>query len=102
MRKLITTPKFDRSLRKFTKRNLELQKKIQKTLEQMEEDVFAANLDTHKLGGSLEGVNSCSCGYDCRILFSILSERDYANEQDRETESEVILLLDVGNHDDVY
>jgi mRNA interferase YafQ len=94
MRELITTPKFDRSLRKFTKRNLELQRKIQKTLEQMEEDVFAANLDTHKLGGSLEGINSCSCGYDCRVLFSI--------EQDPETELEVIILLDVGNHNDVY
>jgi mRNA interferase YafQ len=94
VRKLITTPKFDRSLRKFTKRNVELQKKVQKTLEQMEEDVFAANLDTHKLGGSLEGINACSCGYDCRVLFSI--------EQDPETELEVIILLDVGNHDDVY
>jgi mRNA interferase YafQ len=94
MRELITTPKFDRSLRKFTKRNLELQRKVQKTLEQMEEDVFAANLATHKLGGSLEGINSCYCGYDCRVLFSI--------EKDPETELEVIILLDVGNHDDVY
>ncbi len=94
MRELITTPKFDRSLRKFTKRNLELQRKVQKTLEQMEEDVFASNLGTHKLGGSLEGINSCSCGYDCRVLFSI--------GQDPETELEVIILLDVGNHNDVY
>ena len=44
----------------------------------MEEDVFAANLGTHKLGGILDGINSCSCGYDCRVLFSI--------EQDPETE----------------
>jgi mRNA interferase YafQ len=94
VRKLITTPKFNRSLRKFTKRNSELRERVQKTLEQMTEDVFAANLDTHKLGGSLEGINACSCGYDCRVLFSI--------EQDPETESEVIVLLDVGNHDDVY
>jgi mRNA interferase YafQ len=94
MRELITTPKFDRSLRKFTNRNLELQRKVQKTLEQMEEDVFAANLDTHKLGGNLKGINACSCGYDCRVLFSI--------KQDPETELEVIILLDVGNHDDVY
>jgi mRNA interferase YafQ len=94
MRELITTAKFDRFLRKFTKRNLELQRKVQKTLEQMQEDVFAANLATHKLGGSLEGINSCSCGYDCRVLFSIV--------QDPETELEVIILLDVGNHDDVY
>jgi mRNA interferase YafQ len=94
MRKLITTPKFDRALRKFTKRNLELREKVQKTLEQMEEDVFAANLATHKLGGSLDGINACSCGYDCRVLFSI--------DRDPETELEVIVLLDVGNHDDVY
>lgn len=94
MRKLITTPKFNRSLRKFTKRNSELRERVQKTLEQMIEDVFAANLDTHKLGGSLEGINACSCGYDCRVLFSI--------DRDPETESEVIILLDVGNHDDVY
>lgn len=94
MRKLITTPKFNRSLRKFTKRNSELRESVQKTLEQMTEDVFAANLDTHKLSGSLDGINACSCGYDCRLLFSI--------EQDPETESEVIVLLDVGTHDDVY
>jgi mRNA interferase YafQ len=94
VRKLITTPKFNRSLRKFTKRNSELRERVQKTLEQMTEDVFAANLDTHKLGGSLDGVNACSCGYDCRVLFSI--------DQDPETKSEVIVLLDVGNHDDVY
>jgi mRNA interferase YafQ len=94
VRKLITTPKFNRSLRKFTKRNSELRERVQKTLEQMTEDVFAANLDTHKLSGSLDGINACSCGYDCRVLFSI--------EQDPETESEVIVLLDVGNHDDVY
>ena len=94
MRKLITTPKFNRSLRKFTKRSYELRERVQKTLEQMIEDVFAANLDTHKLGGSLEGINACSCGYDCRVLFSI--------DRDPETESEVIILLDVGNHDDVY
>jgi mRNA interferase YafQ len=94
MRKLITTPRFDRALRKFTKRNLVLKERIQKTLKQMEEDVFAATLDTHKLGGSLEGINACSCGYDCRILFSM--------EPDTETDLELIVLLDVGSHDDVY
>ncbi len=60
----------------------------------MTEDVFAPNLDTHKLGGSLDGINACSCGYDCRVLFSI--------EPDAESEFELIILLDVGNHDDVY
>ncbi len=94
MRELIATPKFSRALRKFTKRNFELRERVQKTLEQMEEDVFAASLNTHKLGGNLEGINACSCGYNCRILFFV--------EKESETDSEVIVLLDVGNHDDVY
>ncbi|WP_373545468.1 type II toxin-antitoxin system YafQ family toxin [Chamaesiphon sp.] len=94
MRKLISTPRFDRSLRKFTRRNSELQEKVRKTLEQMTEDVFISSLDTHKLGGNLEGIYACSYGYDCRVLFSI--------EPDSETEAELIILLDVGNHDDVY
>ncbi len=94
MRKLIPTSRFNRSLRKFTRRNSELRDRIQKALEQMEDDVFAANLDTHKLSGNLEGISACSCGYDCRILFFI--------EKEPETDSEVIVLLDVGSHDDVY
>ena len=94
MREIIATPRFNRALRKFTKRNLDLRDKIQQTLTQMQEDIFAVNLDTHKLSGSLDGVNACSCGYDCRILFSI--------DRDPDSELEVIILLDVGNHDDVY
>ena len=94
MREIIATPRFNRALRKFTKRNSDLRDKIQQTLTQMQEDVFAINLDTHKLSGNLDGVNACSCGYDCRILFSI--------DRDPDSELEVVILLDVGNHDDVY
>jgi len=94
MRLLISTPKFKRAFRKFAKRNANLQQRIEDTLEQMEVDVFAANLGTHKLGGKLDGLQSCSCGYDCRIVFSI--------EQDVETDNEVIVLLDIGTHDEVY
>ena len=68
--------------------------RVEQTLEQMKEDVFAVNLNTHKLSGSLDGVNACSCGYDCRVLFYI--------DRDPESETELIILLDVGNHDDVY
>lgn len=37
----------------------------------MEADVFDSSLGTHKLSGKLDGLQSCSCGYDCRIVFSI-------------------------------
>ncbi|WP_442936066.1 type II toxin-antitoxin system RelE/ParE family toxin [Nostoc sp.] len=76
------------------KRNTELQQRIEDTLQQMEADVFAPALGTHKLSGKLEGLQSCSCGYDCRVVFSI--------ELDAETSSEAIVLLDIGTHDEVY
>lgn len=77
MRPLVLTPKFKRAFRKFVKRNADLQKRIEATLEQMETDVFAPNLGTHKLSGTLDGLQSCSCGYDCRIFRSsrILNQR---------------------------
>jgi mRNA-degrading endonuclease YafQ of YafQ-DinJ toxin-antitoxin module len=37
---------------------------------------------------SIDGLQSCSCGYDCRIVFSV--------------EPEQIVLLDIGTHDEVY
>jgi len=94
MRELVLTPKFKRAFRKFVRRDTRLQKRIEDTLQQMQEDVFAANLSTHKLSGELLGLQACSCGYDCRIVFSI--------ERDQATGKEVIILLDVGTHDEVY
>jgi mRNA interferase YafQ len=94
MRSLVLTPKFKRAFRKFAKRNADIQKRIEDTLQQMEADVFAPNLGTHKLSGKLDGLQSCSCGYDCRIVFSI--------EQNVESDGEVIVLLDIGTHDEVY
>ena len=93
-RELVLTPKFKRAFRKFVGRNARLQKRIEDTLMQMQEDVFAASLGTHKLSGTLEGLRACGCGYDCRIVFSI--ERNPAGD------GEVIVLLDIGTHDEVY
>ncbi|MDQ6902696.1 MAG: type II toxin-antitoxin system mRNA interferase toxin, RelE/StbE family, partial [Bacteroidota bacterium] len=35
-----------------------------------------------------------SCGYDCRIVFSIV--------QDDKAKAEFILLIDIGTHEEVY
>jgi mRNA interferase YafQ len=94
MRSLVLTPKFKWAFRKFVERNADLQQHIEETLQQMAADVFAPSLGTHKLCGKLDGLQSCSCGYDCRVVFSI--------EQDIETNSDVIVLLDIGTHDEVY
>ncbi|WP_230967434.1 type II toxin-antitoxin system YafQ family toxin [Nostoc commune] len=71
-----------------------MQSRIEETIAAMENDIFAANLGTHKLEGKLLGLFSCSCGYDCRIVFSLKS--------DEESEEQVVILLDIGTHDDVY
>ncbi|MBI4784123.1 MAG: type II toxin-antitoxin system mRNA interferase toxin, RelE/StbE family [Oscillatoriophycideae cyanobacterium NC_groundwater_1537_Pr4_S-0.65um_50_18] len=94
MRPLVLTPKFKRAFRKFVKRNADLQQRIEETLQQMEADVFTPSLGIHKLSGRFNGLQSCYCGYDCRVIFSI--------EQDTEINSEVIVLLDIGTHDEVY
>lgn len=94
MRQLVLTPKFGRAYRKFTRRNQKLRQHIDSALRQMEEDLFASSLVTHKLSGTLVGYWACSCGYDCRIVFSI--------EVDPISQNEVIVLLDIGTHDTVY
>ena len=94
MRPLRLTAKFKRSLRKFIKKNPGLRNRINQTLQQMEADVFSHSLGTHKLTGNLADLRACSCGYDCRIVFAI--------EKDTETNTESILLVDIGTHDDVY
>ena len=94
MKKLVSTPRFEKAFRKFARRNLPLQQKIEDALAQLEDDAFAVSLGTHKLEGKLSGTLACSCGYDCRILFKF--------DRDEETEENIILLLDVGTHDEVY
>ena len=93
-RELVVTPKFKRVFCKFVRRNTRLQKRIEDTLMQMQKDVFATSLGTHKLSGTLEGLRACGCGYDCRIVFSI--------EQNPVGDGQVIVLLDIGTHDEVY
>ncbi len=93
-RELVLTLKFKRAFRKFVRRNARLRKRIENTLMQIQNDVFAASLGTHKLSGMLEGLRACSCGYDCRIVFAIESNHTGGNE--------VIVLLDIGTHDEVY
>ncbi len=94
MRELVLTPKFKRAFRQLVRREAKLKRRIEETLAQMRLDVFAPPLGTHKLSGELSGWQACSCGYDCRIIFSI--------QFDKETRQEVIIWFDIGHHDEVY
>jgi mRNA-degrading endonuclease YafQ of YafQ-DinJ toxin-antitoxin module len=94
-RKLVFTKAFDKAFQKFAGKNQTLQAAIEKALLKLKQDAFDPSLKTHRLSGKLAVLLACSCGYDCRILFTI--EKDVSNEQ-----LENIVLLDIGTHDDVY
>ena len=93
MSRIVISNKFKRSLKKFTRNNNKLQTKIEETIAIMATDLASSKLGAHKLSGKLSGLLSCSCGYDCRIVSSL--------DKDDEGE-ELIILLDVGTHDEVY
>ena len=85
---------FKRSFRKITKKNPQLKNQIVKVLRLLADDPFTPSLKSHKLTGDLAGLWSCSVAYDCRIIFN-LSEDDNLLQM-------VILLIDIGSHDEVY
>jgi len=94
MRGLKSTSSFDKAYRKWVRRYPQLTGQIDKTLRQLKQDINAKPLQTHKLSGKLKGLWACSCGYDCRIIFSI--------ETEVHTGQEFIVLIDLGTHEGVY
>ena len=63
-------------------------------LELLSKEPFAPSLKSHKLAGKLDGLWSCSVAYDYRIIFAF--------RKDTTTEKDLIVLVDIGSHDDVY
>ena len=89
-----TTPRYERAYKRYVGRDRQRRQCIADTLATLLENPWHPSLGTHRLKGSLEGALSCSCGYDCRILFTIEpSPRPHAG---------LIVLHDVGTHDEVY
>jgi addiction module RelE/StbE family toxin len=64
------------------------------TLEKLSKEPFRPDLKTHKLHGKLAGLWACEVEYDCRIVFAF--------EKHPETGGEIIVLADIGRHDEVY
>ena len=88
MRKLAWHSSFRRTFKRKTRKNPPLRERILETLERLAEDVFDPRLKTHKLRGQLEGLWACQVDYDCRIVFAL--------------EKDMIVLIDIGTHDEVY
>lgn len=93
MYQLLPTPRFERKLRKIAKLSKDESNRIKSILQLLIEDPFDMRLKTHKLQGKLSELYSCGCGYDCRIIFSI---------ENIKSDEKVVILIDIGSHDDVY
>ncbi|MBD2347031.1 type II toxin-antitoxin system RelE/ParE family toxin [Anabaena subtropica] len=85
---------FKRSFKKIIKKNPQLKDQIVKVLRLLADDPFTPSLKSHKLTGDLVGLWSCSVTYDCRIIFTF--------SEDENLLEMVILLIDIGSHDEVY
>jgi addiction module RelE/StbE family toxin len=94
MMQVVWSNGFKRSFKKITKKNPQLTESIVKALRLLGDDPFTPSLKSHKLGGNLAGLWSCSVAYDCRIVFRF--------SEDEELLEMVIFLVDIGSHDEVY
>lgn len=94
MHELVPTPRFERAFRRLVRKNPSLQSQIEQTLRRMATDSADPRLKTHHLSGQLAGLHACSAGYDCRIVF--------AKHKHPKTGAEVLLLVNIGSHEEVY
>jgi mRNA-degrading endonuclease YafQ of YafQ-DinJ toxin-antitoxin module len=94
MRELVLTPRFERAFRRLARKNPALQLQIETTLRRMAENLNDPRLKTHHLSGQLAGFHACSVAYDCRIVF--------AKQKHPKTGAEVLLLVNIGSHEEVY
>ena len=91
---LTTDASFKRAFKRLVKKNPQLQDRILAVLELLGNDPFHLSLKSHKLTGKLEGLWACSIAYDCRVIFAF--------KKDVETGNDLIVLTDIGSHDEVY
>ena len=84
------TPAFIKAAKRFAKQHPELKEKITLVLLALEQDPFQPSLKLHGLGGKLKGIHGVSVTYSYRITMTLkISEH-------------ALILLDIGDHDDVY
>jgi len=74
--------------RKYKKLPKNVQSKCDEALRIFHKDSFDARLKNHKLKGSLSGLNAIAVTGDCRAVFYV--------------EKDVVIFVDIGNHNRVY
>ncbi len=90
MYRLIYPETYLKKATKFLKKHPEPSNQYQKTLELLEVNPYHPSLRLHSLQGRLSGLSSVSINMGYRIVLElIITDND-------------IILVDVGNHDQVY
>ena len=85
----VESPGFQRALKKLIKGKPEMRDTFRDTLSLFLREPYHASLETHKLHGKLKHSLAFSLTAHLRVVFSFLS-------------SDVVLLEDIGTHDEVY
>jgi len=75
---------------KFLKKHKDIYVKYKKTIELLENNPFHPSLRIHQLQGKLKSFSSVSIDMKYRIIIDFIIV------------DEVIILIDIGSHDDVY
>ena len=94
MRRLAWHTSFRRAFKRRTRKDAGLKERVLTVIKQLTVDPFDQRLKTHKLRGQLEGLWACWVEYDCRIVFAF--------EPDPDADEDMIVLIDIGTHDEVY
>ena len=94
MRELVLSPKFERAFRRLAGKNPALQPQIETALRRMAENLNDPRLKTRHLSGQLAGLHACSVAYNCRIVS--------ARQRHSKTGAEILLLINIGMHEEVY
>jgi addiction module RelE/StbE family toxin len=94
MRTLIWSKTFLRTFKGLIKKRPDKKEEIEKTLRLLVDNPLNPKLETHKLKGKLSGTWACSFGYDLRIIFDFI--------RDKNKEEDDIFLIEIGTHDEVY
>jgi len=94
VRQLSWSTSFRKAFKKRVEGKPTLENRVFEVLGRLAEDPFHPLLKSHKLSGPLEGLWACWVEYDCRIVFTF-GKGPKGND-------ELIILVDIGKHDEVY
>ncbi len=87
MRKVFTTPRFERRLKAFLETHPDLDPAVEYAMGRVAADK-AEGLRAHSLKGVFKGCRSARISYEYRIVFVL--------------KKGVVTFIDIGTHDDVY